>query len=202
MKATTLTDISAHPTRTDDLNDILADAFALFSRGVADRRSAFRTPTIASIGSDNTPRIRTMVLRRFDAMNRRLTLHTDQRAGKLADIMHTPNLALHVYDARAALQIRLAATAQVHIEDEVARAAWAASAPISRACYAIEAAPGTAVAAPPSAPSDKESGFKNFAALVLRFHRLEWLWLHHSGHRRAAFTWGVDDALHATWLVP
>ena len=186
----------------NDLAEILAEAFRLFSRGVADRRSAFRTPTIATVGADGVPGARTMVLRGFEPAARRLMLHTDRRAGKLADIARAPRVAVHVYDPRAAVQVRLSALAQVHRDDAVARAAWAASAPASRAGYAIAPAPGTEVPAPPPAPAGSEAGYDNFAVLALTFDILDWLWLHHAGHRRARFAWPADGSPHAAWLVP
>jgi hypothetical protein len=94
------------PSHADDLDEVLAEAFRLLARGVAERRSAFRTPTVATVGSDGAPRIPTVVLRRFEPAARRLTLHTDRRAAKLVDIAHQPSVALHVYDARAGRQTR------------------------------------------------------------------------------------------------
>jgi pyridoxamine 5'-phosphate oxidase len=157
------------PAHANDLAEVLAAAFRLFSRGVADRRSPFRTPTIATAGLDGAPSARTMVLRGFDPAARRVMLHTDRRAGKLVNLAHTPRVSVHVYDARAALQVRLSALAQVHVDDAVARAAWGAGVPAGRACYAISPAPGTEVPAPPPAPSDTEAGFANFAVLALTF---------------------------------
>jgi hypothetical protein len=190
------------PAHANDLAEVLAEAFRLFSRGVADRRSPFRTPTIATAGPDGAPSARTMVLRGFDPAARRVMLHTDRRAGKLVNLAHTPRVSVHVYDARAALQVRLSALAQVHVDDAVARAAWGAGVPAGRACYAISPAPGTEVPAPPPAPSDTEAGFANFAVLALTFDVLDWLWLDHAGHRRARFAWAADRSLRAAWLVP
>jgi hypothetical protein len=190
------------PSHAYDLDEVLAEAFRLFSRGVADRRSAFRTPTIATVGPDGAPRVRTMVLRRFEPAARRLTLHTDRRAAKLSEIDQQPRLAVHVYDARAAVQVRLSARAQVHIADDLARETWEAGAPSSHSCYAVSPAPGTAVAAPPPAATDRNTGFANFAVLTLTFDSLEWLWLYHAGHRRARFAWANDGSPSAAWLVP
>lgn len=190
------------PPHADDLDEVLAEAFRLLARGVADRRSAFRTPTIATVGPDGAPRIRTMVLRRFEPAARRLTLHTDRRADKLTDIAHEPRLAVHVYDARAALQVRLSAEAHIHAGDAVAREAWAAGAPSSHFGYAITPAPGTEIAAPPPAAIGDASGFGNFALITLTFDMLEWLWLYHGGHRRARFAWADDGSHSAAWLVP
>lgn len=186
----------------DDLGAVVASAFRLFARGVADRRSAFRTPSVATVGADGAPRVRTMVLRGFDAAARRLTLHTDRRGEKIGDIVRMPRVAVHVYDARAAIQIRLGATARLHVDDEVARAAWQRALPASLACYAVDPGPGRSVAAPPAAPVFSEAGFANFAVLAVNFDSLEWLWLHHGGHRRAKFAWTADGGCGASWLVP
>jgi hypothetical protein len=190
------------PSHADDLDKVLAEAFRLWARGVADRRSAFRTPTIATVGPDGAPRIRTMVLRRFEPSTRRLTLHTDRRAAKLIDIADHPSVAVHVYDARAALQVRLSARARIHAGDALAREAWAAGAPSSHFGYAITPPPGTEITAPPTAVIGDESGFGNFALVTLTFHTLEWLWLYHGGHRRACFTWADDESHSSAWLVP
>jgi hypothetical protein len=188
--------------QSDDLTEVLAETFRLFARAVADRRSAFRTPTVATVGSDGAPSARTMVLRRFDPTTRRLTVHSDQRARKITDIGRTPRVAVHVYDARAALQVRFSAMAWVHAGDAMARAAWLAGAPASHAVYAVTPAPGTEVPAPLPPPTYQDEGFGNFAVLALTFDMLEWLSLHHGGHRRARFAWAADGSLNAAWLVP
>jgi len=190
------------PAYVGDLAGVLAETFRLFSRGVADRRSPFRTPTIATIGQDNAPGARTMVLRAFDASARCLALHTDWRAGKIDAIVRTPRVAVHVWNERTAVQIRLSAVARVHAGDDTARAAWATVPSSARAVYAINPAPGTEVPAPPPAPTDRGDAFANFAVLALTFDSLEWLWLDQAGHRRARFTWGADGLNHAAWLVP
>ena len=76
---------------------------------------------------------------------------------------------------------------------------WAASREFSRMCYA-GAAPGQPVAAPPPAPTDPAAGAPHFAVILLRFDRLEWLWLAAAGHQRALFSWGETPS--ATWLSP
>lgn len=184
------------------LEDCREEAFRRLARGVADRRSAFHTPTLATIGADGAPEARTLVLRGFDAATRTLRLHTDARSGKVADLAADPRCALHLYDPGAKLQLRIAGRAAVHGGDAVAEAAWAGSREFSRMCYAIEPAPGTPVAEPPAAPRDAEAGQAVFRVILLRFDRLEWLELAAAGHRRARFAWDDAGALTSTWLVP
>lgn len=194
------------PAHADDLAAALAEALRLLARGVADRRHPFHTPTLATVGADGAPRARTLVLRGCDAGARTLRLHTDRRAGKWAELLAEPRCALHLYDAGAGLQLRLAGRASLHAgDDPAAEEAWAASRPFSRACYAVAPAPGTPVAAPPPAPRDGgATGRENFGAIRFRWREIEWLWLAAEGHRRARFAWpeGEAGAPSATWLVP
>ena len=190
------------PAHADDLDALLEEAFRLLARGAADRHSPFHTPTIATVGPDGAPQARTMVLRSFDAAARRLSVHTDLRSGKMADLERQSRVAVHAYDPRHAVQLRLSAVARLHADDAVSQAAWAASRASSRAGYAIDPGPGRAVAVPPPMPQDPDAGRPHFAVLVLVFDQLEWLWLSHTGHRRARFDWGPEARRQATWLVP
>jgi len=189
------------PAHADGLEAVLAEAFRLLSRGVADRRSAFHTPTVATIGPDGVPALRTMVLRGFEASTRMLRLHTDQRAAKFGELAADPRMAIHIYDPSAQMQLRLSGVATKHAANAIAVAAWAASQPGARRCYAATVAPGAAVAAPPPPPPDGD-GYANFAVLACEFDRLEWLWLAAAGHRRARFIWAEGGGRDATWLGP
>ena len=184
------------------LEECREEAFRRLARGVADRRSAFHTPTLATIGADGAPEARTLVLRGFEAATRTLRLHTDARSGKVAELAADPRCVLHFYDAGAKLQLRLAGRATVHDGDAVADAAWAATRDFSRMIYAIEPAPGTPIAAPVAAPRDATAGRAAFRVILLRVARLEWLELAASGHRRARFAWDDAGVLSSTWLVP
>ena len=182
--------------------EALADAFRLLSRGVADRRSAFHTPTLATRGLDGAPSLRTVVLRGFDPATRLLRIHTDRRSPKAAEILADPRAALHAYDAGAQVQIRIAGRATLHLDDATATAAWDNSREMSRVTYATAHAPGTPLAAPPPAPDDPAAGRLHFAAITLRIDTLDWLLLAASGHCRARFTWDGSGALSAGWVAP
>jgi hypothetical protein len=184
------------------LEDCLQEAFRRLARGVADRRSAFHTPTLATIGTDGAPEARTVVLRGFDAATRTIRLHTDARSGKVAELARDPRCTLHLYDAGAKLQLRLGGRGTLHGDDAVAERAWADSRDSSRMVYAVEPGPGTPIAEPLAAPRDAAAGRGAFRVILLRFDRLEWLELAATGHRRAGFTWPAEAAPAMTWLVP
>lgn len=144
--------------------------------------------TVATLGADGGPQARTVVLRGFDAERRVLWFHTDSRSPKAAAIARDGRVALHWYDAAARLQIRISAAAVLHHADSVARAAWEAAQPMSRACYASPTAPGTRLTAfPTAAPAPAAAddlGLAHFAVVRCRFTAVELLALHASGHER------------------
>ena len=189
------------PGHADDLQECRREAFRLLARGVADRRSPFHTPTLATVGPDGAPSLRTVVLRAFDPTLRRLYVHTDARSAKAADIAAEPRVALHAYDAAARVQLRLSGRAVLHRGDAVADAAWSSSRAQSRVCYAIEPPPGTPIDAPLPGPDDASAGRDNFVVVAIGVETLEWLWLSVDGHRRARFDWTGHEP-HATWLAP
>ena len=189
------------PGFADDLDETLAEAFRLLARGVADRRSPFHTPTLATIAPDGAPSLRTLLLRGFDAPTRTLRLHTDARSAKVVELDRDPRAALHGYDGGAHIQLRLAGEAVLHRDDAVADAAWNQATANSRLVYAQEAAPGTKLGSH-SVPPFLGEARAHFATIALRFHTLEWLWLAASGHRRARFTWDGEGRTGAEWRAP
>ncbi len=189
------------PGFADDLDETLAEAFRLLARGVADRRSPFHTPTLATIAADGTPSLRTLVLRGFDAPLLALRLHTDARSAKFAELARDPRAAVHGYDPGARIQLRLAGEATLHTNDAEADAAWAQATANSRLVYAQSSAPGTTVESPQLPPFTGDAR-AHFATLTLRFHALEFLWLAAAGHRRARFTWDGDARTGAEWRAP
>ena len=199
----------AHPLPAfyNDLDQTLTHTWAQLARGVSDRRSAFHTPTLATVGLDGTPKMRTVVLRACDVAHRLIRVHTDIRTAKVLEIEHNSFAALHAYDVGQKFQVRVAGTATLHKGDLLAKAAWALSQPMSRAGYAQEPGPGALLIDPTTIPQlpaiedGSANGFENFGIILISVHSVECLYLGHQGHRRARFTWDGDD-LRACWLAP
>ncbi|MEO0960732.1 MAG: pyridoxamine 5'-phosphate oxidase family protein, partial [Pseudomonadota bacterium] len=70
----------------DDLDAVVEAAWKRLERGAADKRSAFNTLQLATIGPQGWPEQRTVVLRRVETAERRVTFHTDRRSAKAAEI--------------------------------------------------------------------------------------------------------------------
>lgn len=199
-----LTDADAAlPPFYDDLDASLRHAWDLLEQGVKARRSAFHTPSLATVGMDGLPDVRTVVLRQADRARALLRFHTDRRSGKWEQLSRNDRCAVHIYDAAMKIQLRLRGTAALHHGDAVATAAWEGSRPLSRQCYAQPAAPGAALDRPlaggdAQGPTD---GAENFCVLLFTVDRVEWLYLSHRGHRRAAWS-RTANGWNGGWLAP
>ncbi len=190
----------------DDIDATLAECWRLWSRGVADRRSPFHAPMLASVGLDGRPRARVVILRGCEPGGPALRFHTDRRSSKIAELAAEPRVALTGYDHAAKVQIRAEGRCVVHADDAEADAAWQGSRPFSRVCYGVTPGPGVEIArgAAFDLPSDDAAiaaGRENFRAVRIVVESLEWLYLAHAGHRRARFTF-IDGAVGKAWLAP
>jgi pyridoxamine 5'-phosphate oxidase len=193
------------PGPPEALDPFLSEAWALLARGVADRRSAVHTPTLATLGLDGRPRARTVVLRGCEPGERRLRFHCDVRSDKFVELGAEPRLALHAYEPGRKLQLRVEGEATLHRADAVADAAWAGSRPMARVCYGSDPGPGAVIPEggayrlPDEAATEPGRSF--FAAVLVTVARLEMLSLALRGHRRARFTWEGGRWV-GEWLVP
>lgn len=195
----------AIPPFYNDLAATLAEAWAMLARGATDRRTAFHTPAVATIGRGGEPEVRTVVLRAVDVARRELRFHTDVRSRKVAELRHDPRISLLFYDADAKVQLRVGGVAEVHTAgSRTAEHAWHQSQAMSRLCYGQRVSPGVAVEDPAASlagSEDAERGQPNFCAVEVRVERLEWLYLAVRGHRRALFV--LEGATErGTWLAP
>lgn len=187
----------------NDLDATLRAAWSLLARGAKDRKAPAHTPVLATNG-DAAPSVRTVVLRACDRETRRLRFHTDRRSHKVAEIEADPAGAIVVYDPGAKIQLRLDCRLSVHIEDELAREAWAATRDFSRVCYQVIPAPGEEVRdlrKVSFSAAESRQGADHFAVISALVTRIEWLYLAARGHRRAEFVWR-DGGWQGRWLVP
>ncbi len=196
------------PVFSDDLDVFLSQLLEALEIAVVDRKSAFHTPSLATVGLDGRPRNRTIVLRSFNATLRELSFYTDVRSDKYSELLRDPRVAVHFYDAGLKLQLRIEGEVTLHQRDVIAEHAWQSTWMTSRQVYATEPAPGCPISRAdafrvPDALTDSDAGRPNFVAVKIRCGRLEGLWLGSEGHRRAVFDWdrsGVEQR--SRWLVP
>lgn len=192
----------AKPPFFNDLDASCVHAWRLLTRAVPDRRSGFHTPAISTIGLDGAPSVRTVVLRHVDEAARIIRFHTDTRAPKIAELTREPRIGALFYDFKSKLQLRANGVARIHAPGSaLALECWERSQEMSRVCYAQTQAPRAVLSDPLEGEARGSGGVEHFSVVVIEVQKLEWLYLHHEGHRRALFEWR-DGHCHKQWLAP
>ncbi len=199
----------SHPTDrdvpADDFTAILADLWDRLGDAAARSKPPFHLPTLCTLRGDGgdeglEPTARVVVLRYAERGENGGTVgcHTDVRGPKVAEVRANPRAAWVFYDPAARLQVRLSGVSCVLTDGPAVDAAWEATPPSARRCYLAPFAPGAVTDAPepnvPPAvrkrdptPQESAPGRAKFAVLRTAADSLEWLHLHHAGHRRAIF---------------
>lgn len=200
-------------TRYSNLDSVLTHVWEEIEGAAETHGHPYRHLTFGTI-HEQSPDLRTVVLRRASKTDRRLQFHSDRRSRKVRCIRANDRVAWHGWDADAREQIRLYGQASVHLDDEVAMDLWEHQAPSSLAVYARPTAPGTAIDAPddelhpavtskPVTEDDVARGRQHFAAIQTTIDRIEWLHLHPDGHYRARFEYQEEEeSFQQTWVVP
>jgi len=183
----------------DGVKDV---AESLLAEGATLRESPWRHLILATVGPDGAPALRMLVLRAWDAPARRITLHTDSRSAKMANLRTGSQVALLGWDPARRIQLRLSGPIEVAGGAEAA-AVWQVLPRHTRATYATALPPGTMVTDPAALPPPltDEAAAAVFTLLHISVTQLDWLRLTHGGQERARFTWAARDA-HATWIAP
>ncbi|MEH6791903.1 pyridoxamine 5'-phosphate oxidase family protein [Parasphingorhabdus sp.] len=196
------------------MNLSLEEAWKLLREGASDRHSPLHTPSVATVTGDGVPSQRVMVMRAVDQPGRLLRFNCDSRGSKVAEISRKPAVSVLGYHPQAKVQLRLSGTGRIQSSGPEADSAWEQASLYGQRCYLADPAPGSPVAAPTSGLDPAMEGVKptpeqvapartHFAILQIAVDKIEWLYLAHSGHRRALFEWnGTANHWHGRWLVP
>ena len=199
---------------TNDLVAPLNIIWEMLIAGANNRRSPLHMPSVATISTNGFPSQRIMVLREADQHNRILRFHTDVRSTKNKEIQNGAHVSILGYDPEVKVQIRLWGNARIETKSQLANSAWEATSLYGRRCYLAEPGPGTIINTATSGlakeiegqkPTLSETEFarENFAILMIEIVKVEWLYLAHTGHRRAQYVWnyGTND-WDGNWMIP
>lgn len=198
----------------DDLPDHytnLARALEVAAENLAGAASVAGHPmkfmSAATHNPEGFPQTRLLTLRAFEPETRRLSFFSDLRTPKIAQLSRQSQMQLLAYDPEARIQLRLDGFVSVIDHPEPLRAAWERVPLASRRNYMSDPAPGFKISDPTSAhPENDDGAFDNFTILEVKLVRLDWLYLHIQGNRRAEFVWGGEESFlepdEQHWLVP
>jgi pyridoxamine 5'-phosphate oxidase len=156
-----------------------------------DAQHPWRTPVLATTDGESGD-ARTVVLRAVDAEKRRLTVFSDARASKVAQLSAHPLGTLVHWSPALSWQVRLRVRLEVQRDGLAVSSHWAR-------LKLSPAAHDYLSALPPGSALDNAIGARgeraHFALVVAQVLAIDWLELHAQGHRRARF--GAGPAI---WL--
>lgn len=194
-----------------DLDNIFQDCWNRLVEGAHSAGHPFHCPSISTI-ADGWPETRTLVLRKALPEKHILIFHTDYRSPKVHQLHENPNVSWLFYDAKSRIQLRIKTIATIHHLDEISLQRWNESRVESKKCYLVNPAPSSLTHSPTDglpqnmeyANLTKESvaaGYDHFAVVENKLMEIDWLFLHHDGHRRAQFILH-ENGIEKSWLIP
>jgi len=181
----------------ETLPEICQQIWKELGRASRDRHHAWRTPVLATAGSDGAVNARTVVLRDVDVAHQTLRIYTDRRSSKVSELVKEPNALFVFWSARLNWQLRVRVNIAIRTDGAEVAALW------QRIQQSAAGADYLGPAAPGSPRSDAHGTATNpdsahyFALLSAQVQEMDWLELGRGGHRRARLqknTW--------QWLTP
>lgn len=164
--------------------------------GVRDRRHPFRNPVVLSVDEEGYPAGRVLTLREANRKEHFLRFHVDRRSPKFRQWTEQPAMSVVFYHAPGMWQVRVKGLAEMHLENDLARAAWDSCHPMGQRTYLSRYAPSVEVEEdvestyPPElerrrpTAEESEAGYKNFAVLLCQVLEIDSLHLYGTGHQR------------------
>ena len=181
--------------RLESLQAIEAAVWRELLAAPQDAQHPFRTPVLATTDGEIGD-ARTVVLRSVDAAKRRLTLFSDARAAKVAQLTTHPLGTLVHWSPALNWQLRLRVRLEVQRDGLAVSSHWARL-KLSPAAHDYLSAlpPGSALDNALDNAIGTRGEREHFALILAQILSIDWLELHPQGHRRARFGDGP-----AIWL--
>ena len=166
-------------------------------RASQDRHHAWRTPVLATTGTDGIVNARTVVLRSADLASQTLKIYSDRRSPKVQELTNEPNALFVFWSARLSWQLRVRVSFANQASSSQVEAQWQRVKQTASATdYLGPSAPGSPCAEGHSAYTLPEE-VNNFTLLIAQVLEIDWLELGRAQHRRARLLQN-----HWQWLTP
>ena len=184
------------PTRLETLPEIEAAVWNQLSVAVGEKAHEWRSPVLATVNGDAAD-ARTVVLREVAERQKQLLFYTDERAGKVSQLLSHPHGTVVMWSRKLGWQLRCHVRLTLEMSGLSASSRWARI-KLTRAAqeYLSAMPPGTPLADVHHAGSG-EVPRDYFAVISAEIEVIDWLELHAGGNRRAIF-----DARGPRWIQP
>ena len=184
--------------RLTSLAKIEAEVWRQLELATHDKHHAWRAPVLATVDGDGAD-ARTVILREVDARQKQLLTFTDERAGKVTQLLRHPRATLVMWSPALGWQLRCRVLLSLEMSGLAATSRWAKIKLTPAAQDYLARLPPGAPLDPPEAVAVASEPLQReyFAVVSAQVLTIDWLELHRSGHRRAVF-----DEHGGRWVQP
>lgn len=184
-------------TRLTSLPEIEAAVWRELGDAAHDKQHPWRTPVLATTDG-NIGDARTMVVREVNADEKRITVYTDQRSTKVAQLAAHPVGTLVMWSPSLNWQLRCRVELTLETSGLAVSSRWARIKLSPGAQdYLSPLAPGSELPENPLPTGQDRGALPYFAVMEARVLSIDWLELLADGQRRALF-----EGDEARWLQP
>lgn len=176
----------------------LEEVRAELKKGATQKDHPFRYFTLATVGLDQVPRLRTVVLRKVSD-DLKLTIYTDSRSKKMIHLKENKKVGLLFYNPKTLTQIRIEGPAMVVRDEETKQKYWNGVGARARKDFTTASAPGTSLESPEKL--DYLEDEDHFCILEIVPFKIEYLRLKRPNHIRVRFSW-EENRWEGEYIVP
>ncbi|WP_439129303.1 pyridoxamine 5'-phosphate oxidase family protein [Polaribacter sp.] len=165
--------------------------------GYSKRKHPFRYFSLATV-HENTPRLRTVVLRKM-LPDFTLLIYTDLRSQKVADIQQNDVVSGLFYHPKKLLQLKIDGKAVVISDKTKLKPYWNSIVENSKKDYTTQKSPGTVIKNPDNVSYNDSKN--HFCVIKINITKIEYLRLKRPNHIRVAFT-KINNDFVGDFLTP
>ena len=168
------------------------------NRAVHDKHHSWRTPVLSTLAIDGGVNSRTVVLRGVDDAASKLTVYTDARSLKVAELNANSKAVFVFWSQRLHWQLRVKVNISILTTGQQVETLWERVKQSAAAFdYISPLAPGSKLINTTESSTLIKSNDHHIAVLIASVDEIDWLELSIKGHRRARF----NDTFWE-WLAP
>lgn len=167
-------------------------------KSLVQQKHPFRYFTLATLGLENIPRLRTVVLRKItDDLT--LTFYTDKRSNKISHLKENNKVSLLFYHPKKLLQLQIVGVATLVKNKTKLKDSWNGVQPNSRKDYTTDRAPGCPIDNPDNVSYLEDENY--FCQVEITPLKIEYLKLRRPNHLRIQYL-KLDTDWQGEFLVP
>ena len=178
-------------------------SLSALEHSASEREGDLRNIQLATSSPDGAPGLRTLVLRTFERSPPCAEMHSDARAEKVRDIVHSSHVTMLAWSAEEHLQLCFKGSASLHRDDDMARARWDELSPKARDTYGWRNEPGNPITEPENQPHlPPEQQFQQFTVIRIALTSVDVLRLDPDGGQTRARGVFTESGIEANWVGP